>query len=140
MTHYAHERFSLPTSTATRGVVLTQRLQRVIRGCVAAALGRFAAKVRHVFVWIEDTNGPREGSGLRCRIELRLKRGGCLNASSEALNEYAAVGRAAKRARVLLIRNRQKKRAPRRQRAIAANPLSTTAFSTASSSHHGAPR
>jgi hypothetical protein len=108
-------RYALQISTATRGVELTWQLQRIVRGCVSAAVARFAERVRRVAVWIEDTNGPRGGRAIRCRMDVRLSRGGHLTVSAEGVNEYAALGRAAKRARATLVRMVKKKRRGRRR-------------------------
>jgi hypothetical protein len=101
----------------TRGVPLDETLEQVIRSNVRTALGRFSKRVRNVFVWIEDTNGPREGSGIRCRIAVGLANGGRPVAVAEAANEYAAVAECAIRARTLLDRlvkkRRRAKRSPR---------------------------
>lgn len=106
----------VPLSVKTRGVALTDDLLRLVRGSVSAAVGRFAGRVAEVFVWIEDTNGPRGGMDTRCRINLRYARRGRLTVSAVATHEFAAVGRAADRARVRLVRAFQKRRDGRRKR------------------------
>jgi hypothetical protein len=108
--------FPAPLSVKTRGVALTDDLLRLVRGSVCAAVGRFAGRIAEVFVWIEDTNGPRGGMDTRCRMDLRFTRRGRLTVSAVATNEFAAVGRAANRARVRLVRAFQKGRNGRRQR------------------------
>jgi putative sigma-54 modulation protein len=110
----ATRRRPLPISVSTRGIALSHTLHRVIRGSVSAAIGRFSRRVRGVFVWVEDLNGPKSGRGMRCRMDIRLKQGGRLTVSAEATNEYAAVGRAANRARVRLVHRIQKARSNRR--------------------------
>jgi len=106
-------RHSVQLSVRTRGIALTEKLHRVIRGSVSAAIGRFSRRVRGVFVWVEDTNGPKGGRGMQCKMEIRLKHGGRLTVGAEATNEYAAVGRAATRARIRLVRRINKRRARR---------------------------
>jgi hypothetical protein len=105
----------LHISVRTRGLALTENLHRVIRGSVSAAIGRFTRRVQGVFVWVEDTNGPKGGRGMRCRMVIRLKQGGRLMVSAEAINEYAAVGRAANRARARLVRRIDRGRRARRE-------------------------
>lgn len=102
-------------SVKTRGIALSENLHRVIRGCVSAAIGRFSRRVSGVFVWVEDTNGPKGGRGMRCRMDIRLNRGGRLTVSAEATDEYTAVGRAANRARIRLVRRIDKRRSARRE-------------------------
>lgn len=107
----------------TRGVALSADLLRIVRGSVSTAVGRFADRVAEVFVWIEDTNGPRGGMDTRCRMTLRLNRGGRLTASAVATNEFAAVGRAANRARVQFVRALKKRHRGRRERLHDSSPL-----------------
>jgi putative sigma-54 modulation protein len=111
----------------TRGVDLTADLLRIVRGSVSAAVGRFADRVSEVFVWIEDTNGPRGGLDTRCRMTLRLNQGGRLTASAVATNEFSAVGRAANRARVQFVRALKKRHSGRRERLRESSPLAAYA-------------
>jgi hypothetical protein len=104
----------IPVTTKTRGVLLDETLEHVIYANVRAAMGRFGDRIRSVLVWIEDTNGPRDGSGIRCRMVAALARGGRLSAIAEASNEYAAVAECASRARTLLDRLVKKRRRTRR--------------------------
>jgi hypothetical protein len=108
-------RRSLPVTIKTRRVPLDERLERVICSNVRSGLGRFCHRVRHVFVWIEDTNGPRHGSGMRCRMDVALLSGGRLSLSAEASNEYTAVARCTSRARALLDRRLKRQRRLRRR-------------------------
>lgn len=62
----------IPVFINTRGVESNAELQRIVRANIRTALGRFGRSVRSVFVWIDDTNGPRDGSGRRCRMEVAL--------------------------------------------------------------------
>jgi hypothetical protein len=112
--------WTIPLSVKTRGVPLDETLERAIHSNVRTALGRFSKRARNVFVWVEDTNGPRDGSGIRCRMVVVLAHGGRLSASAEATNEYTAVAQCANRARTLLDRlvkrRRRTRRAPRMNR------------------------
>jgi transcription elongation GreA/GreB family factor len=65
-------------------------------------------------VWLEDENGPRGGIDKRCRFEVRLRPRGLLSVTAQAVDEYAAITKAASRARTLLIR-RYKKATTRRR-------------------------
>ena len=103
-----------PITTKTRGVHLDETLKHVIYANVRTAIGRFGERIHSVLVWIEDTNGPRDGSGIRCRMVAALARGGRLSASAEASNEYAAVAECASRARTLLDRLVKRRRRTRR--------------------------
>ena len=107
----------------TRGVALTGDLLRIVRGSVCAAVGRFADRVAEVFVWIEGTNGSRGGMDTRCRVTLRLTRGGRITASAVATNEFAAIGHAANRARVRFVRALNKRCSRWRQRLRDSPPL-----------------
>jgi hypothetical protein len=98
----------------TRGVPLDKALERVIYSNFANRLGRFSKRVRSAFVWVEDTNGPRDGSGIRCRMVVELARGGRVSASAEAANEYVAVAKCAIRARTLFDRLVKRRRRTRR--------------------------
>lgn len=105
----------VPLSIRTRKIPLTEELRHIIRGCVSTAVGRVAERVRNVFVWLEDTNGPKGGKGVACRIEIRPVKGGRLTATAEATTEFTAIGRAANRARVRLLRAIRKRRRGRRE-------------------------
>jgi putative sigma-54 modulation protein len=107
-------RRQIPITVKTHGVLLDENLAHVIYAHLRTALGRFGKRVRSVLVRVEDTNGPREGSGIRCRIVVVLKPGGRLSASAEAANEYAAVAECASRARTLLDRLVKRRRRTRR--------------------------
>ena len=119
----AIHRHPIQISVKTHGIALSENLHRVIRGSISAAIGRFSQRVRGVFVWVEDTNGPKGGRGMRCRMDIRLKQGSRLTVSAEAANEYAAVGRAANRARIRLVRTIDKVRRARREAPVGAIAL-----------------
>jgi hypothetical protein len=107
-------RRTIPITVKTRRVRLDESLRQVVYAHVRRALGRFCGRVREVFVWIEDANGPREGSGIQCRLAVVLTRGAQLSATAEASNEYAAVAACAIRARTMLDRLVKKRRRTRR--------------------------
>jgi len=107
-------RRSIPITMQTRGIRLHETLEHAIYSNVRTALGRFGRRVRSVFVWVEDANGPRDGSGIWCRMVVVLSRGGRLSASAEAANEYAAVAKCASRVRTLLDRLVKRQRRTRR--------------------------
>lgn len=109
----------IPITIKTRGISLNPRLRRVVFSSIRSHLGRFCNRVRAALVWIEDTNGPREGSGMRCRIEAALRDGGRVSVSAEAASEYAAVSRCAARARVHLQRRYAKRRRLKRRARVA---------------------
>lgn len=117
MTAYPSKRFRSAErlSVRTRGLALTEELHRVIRGCVSAATGRFHERVRRLFVWVEDSNGPKGGPAMHCRMEVMLNRGGRFLATAAATDEYVAIGRAANRLRVRLVRSLDKRRRRRRE-------------------------
>jgi hypothetical protein len=99
----------------TRGVALSEKLLGVIRGSIASAVGRFAERVTRVVVRVDDTNGPRGGVDTECRMTLQLDRGRGLTVSAVAPNEFAAVGRAAARARTCFVRALKKQGSRRRR-------------------------
>ncbi len=104
----------IPVFINTRGVESNAELQRIVRANIRTALGRFGRSVRSVFVWIDDTNGPRDGSGRRCRMEVALASGGAFCVSAEAPHEFAALAKCSLRARSVLCRRLNKRRrAPR---------------------------
>jgi hypothetical protein len=108
----------MPLTVKTRGVALSEKLLGVIRGSIGSAIGRFAERVVGVVVRIEDTNGPRGGVDTECRMTLRLAWGGGLTVSAVAANEFAAVGRAANRARTCFVRALKKRRSGRRRSSL----------------------
>jgi ribosome-associated translation inhibitor RaiA len=90
---------SFPVTIKTRDVPLEETLKEVIYAKLQSGLGRFGHRIRSVFLWVEDTNGPRDGSGIRCQIVVSLTSGRRLSVSAEAGNEYAAVAHCVGRAR-----------------------------------------
>lgn len=103
-------------SANTRDVALTDDLRRIVWRSVSSAVGRFANRLAEILVRVEDINGPRGGVDTRCRITLKFKRGGQLTVNAVAANEFAAVARAAERARGRCVRAFKKRRKARRER------------------------
>lgn len=82
-----------------RGRGLDPALRDLARTRVAAALGRFASRVRSLRVHLADVNGPKGGHDQRCVIEVRLQ----APARTAVIEELdgsaaAAISRAAERA------------------------------------------
>lgn len=96
-----------------RGLDVTRAIRAQIQRAVSTSLGRFIRHIRSIEVLLEDFNGPRGGVDKRCRIDLYLKRGGRMTSSAKSLDGAAAVTIAARRARVLLHRKRQRARSGR---------------------------
>lgn len=99
-----------------RGLQLRNSHRRAIRRILASALGRFTRRVRTIRVWLEDINGPRGGVDIRCRIEVHFRPRGSITVSALAIDEYAAIARAAAGARELV--DRRVKRVRSRQREL----------------------
>src|SRR5688500_10633600 len=97
-------RRSVLVTIKSRHVPLDDKLEQVICTDVRSGLGRFGHCIRNVFIWIEDTNGPREGSEMRCRMDVTLVTGERLSMSADASNEYAVVARCMSRPRARLDR------------------------------------
>jgi ribosome-associated translation inhibitor RaiA len=102
---------SIPISIKGRGLRVDDDVQRSVHACVGASLGRFGKRIRSVSAVIEDTNGPRDGSGMRCVMTVVLDRPGRISASAEAPTWQAAVATAATRVRTMLDRVVKKRRA-----------------------------
>jgi hypothetical protein len=115
----AKERHRAPFTLQSRGVSLERSFRLTTRKALQGALGRLAKRLRRVGVWLEDTNGPREGSGIRCRIDMLLASGGHVVVSAEAPEPHAAVSRCAVRARTHLDRLIKRRRSILRRRRFA---------------------
>jgi hypothetical protein len=98
-----------------RGLELSDSHRRAIRRILASALGRFSRRVGTIRVWLEDVNGPRGGTDIRCRIEVDFRPRGSITVSALAIDEYTATARAAARARELVDRRVKKFRSRRRE-------------------------
>lgn len=53
---------------------VTQKIGPFVERRAYFNLGRFASRLKRVFVRLEDVNGPRGGDDKRCRIVLRVAR------------------------------------------------------------------
>lgn len=95
--HHAPTQMTVPTKFGVRGAATDVRLRDFAERRLEYALGRFAARLRNIEVWLDDVNGPRRGVDKRCRIGVRLKPRGQVTVTAEAENEFAAVARAVKR-------------------------------------------
>jgi putative sigma-54 modulation protein len=101
-------------SVEARGIAVTQTLRTIVNRILFTSLDRFIHRTREIIVWLEDINGPRGGVDTRCRLNVCLQPSGRLTASARVANEFAAVAKAANRARLLL--DRKWKRATTRRR------------------------
>jgi hypothetical protein len=96
---------AIPLVLKGRRATWSMPLKTFARRRLSRVLGPFAGRVRRVAVWLEDVNGPRGGEDKRCRIEVQLTRRGPVTVSGSATTEYAAIARAALRARRVLVRH-----------------------------------
>jgi hypothetical protein len=107
-------------AVTTRLVRFDEKLKQVIDANVKSGLGRFGRHIRNLSILVEDTNGPRDGSGIRCRMVVSLASGRRFSVSAEAGNEYVAVANCASRARTYLDRFlKRSRRLKRRARVLA---------------------
>src|SRR4029079_14938732 len=109
-----HNSREIPFTVEAQGRELENSYDHAVRRIVASTLGRFTERVRAIRIWLEDVNGPRGGEDIRCRIEGHLHPKGSINVSALAVDEYAAIARAAARARQVVDRRRKKIRSRRR--------------------------
>ncbi len=82
-----------------RGLKREEHVRQFGLRCLRYALGRFAADLRDVEVILEDSNGDKGGIDKRCRISIRLRRGGVLQASVRDASCESALHRATSRLR-----------------------------------------
>jgi len=111
--HLADTR-SIAFTIEGRGVRITQAGRSHVQRTVSMSIGRFIRHIRSIVVLLEDVNGPRGGIDKRCRLDLRLRPSGRLSSSANSTDIGVAVMKAARRARALLQRRRQRARAGRR--------------------------
>jgi hypothetical protein len=102
-------------SLGSRGLAVTKALRVATRRVLTSTLARFARRIRAIVVWLEDVNGPRGGIDTRCRIDIDLRPRGRISVFASGTDEYAAIAKAAVRARELVDRRVKKARARRRQ-------------------------
>lgn len=93
-----------------RNLRLTPALLDHVERRLRFALGRFAARLVRVAVRVDDVNGPRGGADKRCKIHLDLA-GRSLTVEEIDADLYAAIDRAAGRARVATERAVARRRA-----------------------------
>src|SRR5690348_12089755 len=94
-----------------RGVKVTEELRTYLKERLRFALGRFARHIDLVRVYLRDVNGPRGGSGKKCRIVVELPPRGRVVVVSEDANLLAAIATACGRARFAVKRHVKRRRA-----------------------------
>lgn len=77
---------------------LPKTVRDVAERRAALKLSRFADLIETVHVSVRDINGPRGGSGLRCRIRIQMKRGPDVIVEETAASVKCAVSDAFDRA------------------------------------------
>ena len=82
----------------TQGVELTDTLELHIRRRLSFALSRFSDRLRRVRVSIADTNGPKGGNDIHCKVKAELNDHGDLIIREVNHDPFAAVARAVERA------------------------------------------
>ena len=86
------------------GHLATQAIVEHVESRLQAAVGRFADRVAHVRVRLEDVNGPRGGADKQCTLDIALVRGGHLIIRELREDLYAAISVAADRAKSVVSR------------------------------------
>jgi len=104
------EELAMHIQLHTRGVDGGEDFQDYVERRAHFALGRFAPRLRHVMVRVEDENGPRGGVDLRCRVELKLQAGDLVLAEDVDAQCRAAVDRALEKASRSLVRHLERVR------------------------------
>lgn len=97
-----------------RGVEVTEGLRAHVEERLRLALGRFAAYVGEVRVYLRDVNGPRGGTDKVCRVVVEVPRYGRVVVAGADADVFEAVARTASRAR-FAVRRRVKRRLARRR-------------------------
>jgi hypothetical protein len=105
----------IPVLVTGRRLAVSDELRGYASRRLSFALGRFANEIRSADLLLEDVSG-RAPVTKRCRIELRLRRGGQVSVFAEAANDRAAMARAAQRAATILDRARKRRWMARRRR------------------------
>jgi putative sigma-54 modulation protein len=92
---------------------LTDHIERRLR----FALGRFAARIDQLTVYMSDVNGPRGGIDKRCRIAVALVPRGMVIVEGSGDDLFALLSHTAKRVRRALRRALERRRRNRVLRA-----------------------
>ena len=93
-----------------RGFCLTDGLRAHVERRLAFALGPHRGQVRSVTVLLDDVNGPRGGVDKRCRIFVQLDASRDVRLAQLDPSLYAAIDRAADRARRAVARKLARRR------------------------------
>ena len=104
----------------TKDVPLSRDLQDYVNRKIDRALDHFRSIVRSVSVSIFDTNGPKGGRDIACRIEAVTRDGKQLNVREVREDPFAAVSRATPRLVRRVARQIERRRTRRRGRGLAA--------------------
>jgi putative sigma-54 modulation protein len=92
------------------GYTASPSFREMVTDRIAAALGRFAQRIRTVTVQFQDTNGPRGGIDKLCGIAVRLEHGDMLRAQDVNTQMAAAFYYALDRAAFALRRDVERRR------------------------------
>lgn len=95
----------------TRGFSLTPGLRAHVERRLEFALDRFGDRILRARVTLADVNGRRGGEDKRCRVEVRLRGGGVVQATVLDRDAYAAIAAAAHRVGRALARAADRERA-----------------------------
>ncbi len=88
-----------------------------IEGILTDSLGRFAHRLKQIYLFIEDTNGPRGGVDKQCRCVLHLRRMAPVVIEDQDESMLALIHRVANRAAYALSQQTaRKKKQPQRDR------------------------
>ena len=93
-----------------RGFTLTQALRGYIERRLRFALSARYAQIERVRVRLSDINGPRGGCDMRCHLQVLLPGQTAVVIEDTQSNLYAAIDRAADRARRTLTRRLSRQR------------------------------
>ncbi len=85
-------------------VPLSDALASFITSRISATLSRFTSGVRAVDVTLCDLNGPKGGNDMRCHVEVSLHNDDPVLIEERGDDLYAAIARAAQRAKSAVLR------------------------------------
>ncbi|MFM9957244.1 MAG: HPF/RaiA family ribosome-associated protein [Phycisphaerales bacterium] len=88
----------------TTNVPLTDALSSFITSRLSATLSRFNSGVRNIDVTVCDLNGPKGGNDMRCHVEVSLRNDDPVLIEERGDDLYAAIARAAQRAKNAVLR------------------------------------